>query len=75
MPVGLLVDYQSMADNYADPTVEIIYVEPKDYEDANGISNATVTDADGGVYNLAGQRVKEMHKGIFIVNGKKVIKR
>ena len=75
MPVGLLVDYQSMADNYADPTVEIIYVEPKDYEDANGISNAIVTDADGGVYNLAGQRVTEMHKGIFIVNGKKVIKR
>jgi len=27
-----------------------------------------------GVYNLAGQRVKEMNKGIYIINGKKYLK-
>jgi hypothetical protein len=30
--------------------------------------------ANGTVYNLAGQQVKNAQKGVFIVNGKKVIK-
>ena len=29
---------------------------------------------NGKWYNLAGQRVNKAHKGIFIVNGKKVVK-
>jgi hypothetical protein len=28
---------------------------------------------DGAIYNLAGQRVSNAQKGIYIVNGKKVI--
>ena len=46
------------------------------FDDATGIT--TVLDAkdvlnDGKVYNLNGQRVENAHKGIFIVNGKKVV--
>ena len=28
---------------------------------------------NGAIYNLAGQRVNKAQKGVFIVNGKKVI--
>ena len=46
------------------------------YDDATGIT--TILDAkelnnDGKVYNLNGQRVENAHKGLYIVNGKKVI--
>lgn len=46
------------------------------FDDATGIT--TVLDAkdvlnDGKVYNLNGQRVENAHKGVFIVNGKKVV--
>ena len=45
-------------------------------EDPTGIStieNAQFT-VDGAIYNLAGQRIQKMQKGINIVNGKKVLK-
>ena len=45
-----------------DPTVDINSVE------AEGNGNATI-------YDLSGRRVTEMTKGIYIVNGKKVIKK
>ena len=32
------------------------------------------TNADGVIYNIAGQRMSKLAKGINIVNGKKVIK-
>ena len=46
------------------------------YDDATGIT--TILDAkelnnDGKVYNLNGQRVENAHKGLYIVNGKKVV--
>jgi hypothetical protein len=46
------------------------------YDEATGIT--TILDAkelnnDGKVYNLNGQRVENAHKGLYIVNGKKVI--
>ena len=46
------------------------------YDDATGIT--TILDAkelsnDGKIYNLNGQRVENAHKGLYIVNGKKVI--
>ncbi|MBR1498641.1 MAG: chitobiase/beta-hexosaminidase C-terminal domain-containing protein [Bacteroidaceae bacterium] len=45
------------------------------YFDKNGDSITTITasaQADGTVYNLAGQRVKGMQQGIYIVGGKKI---
>ncbi|MCD8203162.1 MAG: hypothetical protein LUD48_05950 [Prevotella sp.] len=40
-----------------------------------GISNITVapTTENGAIYNLAGQRVSSANKGIFVVNGKKIL--
>ena len=47
-----------------------------DEDDATGIKaidNAQQT-AEGAIYNLAGQRMSKMQKGINIINGKKVLK-
>ena len=44
-------------------------------DDATGISNLNVNDnLNGAIYNVAGQRLNKMQKGINIVNGKKVLK-
>ena len=45
-------------------------------EDATGISEIAKEEAteNGAIYNLAGQRISKMQKGINIVNGKKVLK-
>ena len=40
---------------------------------ANGIENVKSAEADGVIYNLAGQRVEKATKGIFIQNGKKFV--
>ena len=41
-----------------------------------GISDVKAqTITDGGIYNLAGQRMSKLSKGINIVNGKKIIKK
>ncbi|MBQ6226840.1 MAG: hypothetical protein IJJ73_11135 [Bacteroidaceae bacterium] len=42
-------------------------------DEATGISNVNVNE-NGAIYNLAGQRLNKMHKGINIINGKKVLK-
>ena len=44
-------------------------------EDATAIANVNVNDNDNNavIYNVAGQRVSKMQKGINIVNGKKVL--
>lgn len=39
-----------------------------------GISELSGTMAENAVYNLAGQRVVKAQKGLFIINGKKVVK-
>lgn len=44
------------------------------FGDATGIKSVETVKANGTVYNLAGQQVKSAQKGVFIVNGKKVIK-
>ena len=41
---------------------------------ATRISEINGTVENGAIYNLAGQRVNNAQKGIFIVNGKKVVK-
>ena len=47
-----------------------------DFDDATGINsieNGQLT-IDNEIYNLAGQRISKMQKGINIVNGKKILK-
>ena len=41
---------------------------------ATSIKSVETENANGAIYNLAGQQVKNAQKGIFIMNGKKVIK-
>ena len=44
------------------------------FDDATGISTVeTVKAQNGETYNLSGQRVAQPQKGLYIVNGKKVI--
>lgn len=43
-------------------------------EDPTGIDNVNDNLNDGAIYNLAGQRIGKMQKGINIVNGKKILK-
>lgn len=42
-------------------------------DDTTGISNIESNSQNGAVYNLNGQRVNNAQKGLYIVNGKKVI--
>lgn len=44
-------------------------------DDATGIESLTpaLSEGEGAIYNVAGQRVSRMQKGINIVNGKKVL--
>ena len=47
------------------------------HDDATGISlmeDGRSQMEDGAIYNLAGQRLDKMLKGINIVNGKKILK-
>lgn len=41
--------------------------------EATGIKAIETAQADGNIYNMAGQRVAAPQKGLFIMNGKKVI--
>nr|MCR5851257.1 hypothetical protein [Bacteroidaceae bacterium] len=44
-------------------------------EDATGLEGVQdVQEAQGAIYNLAGQRLNKIQKGINIVNGKKILK-
>ena len=46
-----------------------------DGDDATGIENLNNQDTlNTPIYNLAGQRMSKMHKGINIVDGKKILK-
>ena len=45
----------------------------KDYVGTTGISTVGSEMADGRYYNLNGQKVTQLRRGIYIVNGKKVI--
>ena len=47
-----------------------------DADDATSINSLTPTlsEGDGAIYNIAGQRINKLQKGINIVNGKKILK-
>ena len=47
-----------------------------DDDDATAIETVEASDdANGEIYNLAGQRINQMQRGINIVNGKKILKK
>ncbi len=46
-----------------------------DEDDATGIETIENAVEDGAIYNMAGQRLNKMQKGINIVNGKKILKK
>lgn len=86
---GGTAEFQSLATNPANVPVGKAYLElPEDktaasrlrisFGDEDGTANAIETvekpaAADGIYYNLAGQRVQNPVKGIYIVNGQKVL--
>lgn len=75
---GAMVDYQSMAENYADSTVVVQTVMLKDYEKATDGIAATQKPAAKAekAYSLSGQQLDALrHPGIYIVNRRKVIVR
>ena len=46
-----------------------------DSDDATGISlTPALSEGEGTIYNLAGQRLQKLQKGINIMNGKKILK-
>ena len=44
-----------------------------DEDGATGINAVEKANENGPIYNIAGQRLNKMQKGINIVNGKKVL--
>lgn len=44
-----------------------------DFGDATGINEAKAAKADGAIYSISGVRVAEPQKGVYIMNGRKVI--
>ncbi|MBR5395879.1 MAG: hypothetical protein IK144_12485 [Bacteroidaceae bacterium] len=51
-----------------------IFAEDEAIGEATGIANVEKTVENGAIYNLAGQRINKMQKGINIINGKKILK-
>ena len=45
-----------------------------DFDETTGISNLTPAFNEGAVYDMQGRRVMNPSKGLYIINGKKVIK-
>jgi hypothetical protein len=50
----------------------LLFNAPEDATAIESLAPAT-TEGDGAIYNIAGQRVNKAQKGIYIVNGKKVL--
>lgn len=62
--------------NTASATVSFEYkAKATDDQDAIGEVAADVKQIEGTYYNLAGQRIKEPVRGLYIVNGRKVVVR
>ncbi len=59
-----------------DPTHQIVIFEDGQYNNPDGIKEieSGKLKVDSSIYNLSGQRLSKMQKGINIVNGKKVLK-
>ena len=53
--------------------IKAFFFDEDDATAIKAIDNAQQT-AEGAIYNLSGQRMSKMQKGINIINGKKVLK-
>jgi hypothetical protein len=71
LPKAQFNEYEMMG--WKAPAEDIV-LTVKIVTEGEGIDNIAV-DADTVIYDLSGRRVTEMTKGIYIVNGKKVIKK
>ena len=56
-----------------EPTAGVKLINISFNEDATAINGINATTADGTIYNLQGQRVNSLQRGINVVNGKKVL--
>ena len=67
--------YMSEVPEYNGGNVKGIRLYFDGTEETTGINNLTpaISEGNGAIYNLAGQRMETLQKGINIVNGKKVI--
>ena len=50
-----------------------IRIIPEEIYDPDGIDSPLGETRDGTVYNLSGQRVGRLQRGLYIVDGKKII--
>ena len=64
------VYFRPNADGGEDWFYKVIYVASNETDGINAVSAA---DQNAVVYNLAGQKVMKAQKGLYIVNGKKVV--
>ena len=62
------------ADISADAKGLVLMFDDDDETGIRSIDNGQLTIDDDVIYNLAGQRVNKAQKGIYIINGKKVLK-
>lgn len=70
---GTLVSVGGGENNFAPHKGAYIYFLGDGSEDPDGISlTPALSRGEGAIYNIAGQRVSKMQKGINIVNGKKI---
>lgn len=74
LSIQSLVSGNHYAPGYEENTIDNSYVDFY-FAEATGVINPNADDNDNqALYNLAGQRVKGVSKGIIISNGKKYIK-
>ena len=60
---------------FGDNTVNVSAIYVWKSNDPTGIKNVKANVEDGAYYNLAGQKVANPEKGVFIHNGKKIVKK
>ena len=64
----------TLADQSVPAVISYIGYETEDSSIVTGINSASMKQAmDGTIYNLQGQRVDKAAKGLYIINGKKVM--
>ena len=65
--------YLELPEGSTEPLVKAFYFTADDATGIDTIENGQLTIDNAAIYNIAGQRVSKMQKGINIVNGKKVL--
>ena len=76
LTLGLYKDEHVAADWCPFDNFELYYLGPEPLTAVEGVEAETGRKlANGAIYNLAGQRVNKAVKGLYIINGKKVLVR